>query len=84
MKNLLKLNAILFGIVLVLSSCGRSERSDITGWKVNDQKWGGFEKQSDYKGQEAGPNLVLIEGVRSPWEILNRMFCTPGIVFQEG
>ncbi len=62
MKNLLKLNAILFGIVLVLSSCGRSERSDITGWKMNDQKWGGFEKKTDYKGQEAGPNLVLVEG----------------------
>ncbi len=49
-------------LVLVLASCGRkSERSDTTGWKYNDQKWGGFEK-IDYKGQATGPNLVLVEG----------------------
>lgn len=62
MKKLLKLSTVFIAIVLVFSSCGRKERSDITGWKLNDQKWGGFEKQADYKGQEAGPNLVLIEG----------------------
>ncbi|GJM34312.1 MAG: gliding motility lipoprotein GldJ [Saprospiraceae bacterium] len=62
MKNLLKLGLILLGAVMVLSSCSRKERSDITGWKYNDQKWGGFEKKLDYEGQIAGPNLVLVEG----------------------
>lgn len=61
MKNLLKFSAMLFGAALVLSSCGRGERSATTGWKYNDTKWGGFEKL-DYEGQVAGPNLVLIEG----------------------
>src|SRR5690606_29740327 len=31
------------------------------GWKMNDQKWGGFEKL-DYEGQATGPNLVLVQG----------------------
>jgi gliding motility-associated lipoprotein GldJ len=49
-------------LVFMLASCGRkSESSTTTGWKYNDQKWGGFEK-TDYEGQETGPNLVLIEG----------------------
>ncbi|MFN8281132.1 MAG: SUMF1/EgtB/PvdO family nonheme iron enzyme [Saprospiraceae bacterium] len=50
-------------IVLIFSaSCKRnSGKSDSTGWKYNDQKWGGFEKV-DYQGQVTGPNLVLIEG----------------------
>ena len=61
MKNLLKLSAIFFGLALVISSCGRKEKSDITGWNLNDTKWGGFEKL-DYKGQVTGPNLVLIQG----------------------
>ncbi|HMW38102.1 MAG TPA: SUMF1/EgtB/PvdO family nonheme iron enzyme [Saprospiraceae bacterium] len=50
-------------IALIFSaSCKRnSGKSDSTGWKYNDQKWGGFEKV-DYQGQVTGPNLVLIEG----------------------
>lgn len=49
-------------LVGFLASCGgKKERSSITGWKYNDQKWGGFEKL-DYEGQVTGPNLVLIEG----------------------
>ena len=48
--------------VFVLASCGgKKERSASTGWKYNDQKWGGFEK-IDYEGQATGPNLVPIEG----------------------
>ncbi len=38
-----------------------NQTSRYTGWKYNDEKWGGFEKQN-YKGQPTGPNLVLIEG----------------------
>ncbi len=61
MKQLLKFGAIVLGTALILSSCGKSERSSVTGWKYNDTKWGGFEKR-DYEGQATGPNLVLIEG----------------------
>ncbi len=47
---------------LMLQSCNKStERSSTTGWKYNDQKWGGFEKL-DYEGQATGPNLVPVEG----------------------
>ena len=61
MKNLLKLGTILLGAMLIFSSCGKKERSSSTGWVYNSTKWGGFEKV-DFKGQVAGPNLVLIEG----------------------
>ena len=56
MKNLLKFCTYFFVITLVLSSCKSKERSSTTGWKYNDTKWGGFEKQ-DYEGQMTGPNL---------------------------
>jgi gliding motility-associated lipoprotein GldJ len=62
MKNLLSNGSILLGLVLVLSACGKKESSDITGWNLNDTKWGGFEKNLDYKGQPTGPNLVLVPG----------------------
>ncbi|MBK7606600.1 MAG: SUMF1/EgtB/PvdO family nonheme iron enzyme [Saprospiraceae bacterium] len=54
---------ILILTVSLLASCSKKggERSSSTGWKYNDQKWGGFEKL-DYKGQVTGPNLVPIEG----------------------
>ena len=45
----------------MLASCTSSERSSTTGWKYNDQEWGGFEKLN-YEGQVTGPNLVLVEG----------------------
>lgn len=56
---------VLFALVALsfaAVSCKRStSRSASTGWKYNDQKWGGFEKL-DYAGQITGPNLVPIEG----------------------
>ena len=56
---------ILFLLVSLslLAACSKKggERSTSTGWKYNDQKWGGFEKL-DYKGQVIGPNLVPVEG----------------------
>ena len=61
MKKLLKLVPILCLSMFLLTACGKKERSATTGWKYNDQKWGGFEKQ-DYEGQVTGPNLVLIQG----------------------
>lgn len=51
----------LLAVVLLASCGGKKERSATTGWKYNDQKWGGFEKL-DYEGQATGPNLVPIEG----------------------
>ncbi|MEM6965446.1 MAG: SUMF1/EgtB/PvdO family nonheme iron enzyme [Bacteroidota bacterium] len=52
---------VILSLLFVLASCGKKESSSTTGWKYNDQKWGGFEKL-DYRGQVTGPNLVLVEG----------------------
>ena len=60
MKLGFKLILCLF-VIVGLASCSKKERSATTGWMLNDQKWGGFEKK-DYPGQATGPNLVLIEG----------------------
>jgi len=48
---------------LLTPSCSKSSKtvSETTGWSYNDPKWGGYEKV-DYKGQDTGPNLVLVEG----------------------
>ncbi len=48
--------------LLLTTSCKNNERSSTTGWKYNDQKWGGFEKKTDYENQATGPNLVLVPG----------------------
>ncbi|MEL7122819.1 MAG: SUMF1/EgtB/PvdO family nonheme iron enzyme [Bacteroidota bacterium] len=61
MKKLLILSVYALAVAFLFSSCSKKEASKTTGWKYNDQKWGGFEKL-DYKGQETGPNLVLVEG----------------------
>jgi len=54
--------AALCLIILAMSSCGGNKsKSSATGWNYNDPKWGGFEV-ADFKGQETGPGLVLIEG----------------------
>ena len=61
MKKLLKLSLIFVLSLVLLTACGKKEKSATTGWNYNDEKWGGFEKL-DYEGQATGPNLVLIEG----------------------
>ena len=61
MKQFLRLSAIIFGASILLTSCKSKERSSSTGWVYNDPKWGGFEKYEG-KGQEAGPNQVLVQG----------------------
>ncbi|HMR43491.1 MAG TPA: SUMF1/EgtB/PvdO family nonheme iron enzyme [Saprospiraceae bacterium] len=61
MKKLLQFSVVSLCAILTLFSCKSGERSDTTGWKMNDQKWGGFEKL-DYEGQATGPNLVLVQG----------------------
>lgn len=52
----------VFAALLIMSSCGRKERSSSTGWAYNDESWGGFEKITNYEGQATGPNLVLVQG----------------------
>lgn len=61
-----RMKKILFfslGALLLLSfgACKKSERSSVTGWKYNDQEWGGFEKGS-HGDLEVGPGLVPIDG----------------------
>lgn len=73
---------LLLAAVLGFASCKKKQQSETTGWNLNDTKWGGFEKLN-YKGQETGPNLVLVEGgtfamgrteqdVMSDWENVPR------------
>ena len=52
---------IVLALIVSLASCKKQERSSATGWAYNSEEWGGFQKLN-YKGQIAGPNLVLIEG----------------------
>ncbi len=52
--------SILALFVIGMTSCSK-ERSTTTGWKYNNEDWGGFEKH-EYAGQETGPNLIFIKG----------------------
>lgn len=63
MNNFLRVSCFTLFVALIMGSCNRGggERSSATGWKYNDEEWGGFEKL-DYEGQVTGPNLVLIQG----------------------
>jgi len=57
----------LFIVVISLTffGCNNSKTSknvsNATGWDINS-RYGGFKYNTDYKGQEAGPGLVFIEG----------------------
>src|SRR5213083_1107807 len=52
-------------LVLAFASCSKNasskDKSSATGWNLNDKK-GGFQINSKYKSQTAGPGLVLVEG----------------------
>lgn len=62
MKRIAYLSFFVGLVMVSLGSCGKSSgKSDTTGWKLGDQKWGGYDK-ADFKGQPTGPNLVLIPG----------------------
>ncbi len=50
----------VLALALLSTSC-KKQKSSTTGWNLNDPKWGGFQRY-DYKGQETGPNLVLVPG----------------------
>jgi sulfatase modifying factor 1 len=59
MRNRFSLFILLAGS-LALFSC--SKKSNTTGWDINDKKNGGFQVNTNYKGQETGPGLLFIEG----------------------
>ncbi len=60
---------VISGIFLMfsLNSCSKSpfsknkNSSSATGWEINSKK-GGFQHNTNYKGQITPPNMVLIEG----------------------
>ena len=64
-RSLLRIPICIALTGLLLTSCGgkKSDRnvSSATGWRIN-AKEGGFQYNTDFKDQETGPGLVLIEG----------------------
>lgn len=67
MKNLCTVTKIfLLGITTIFFvGCHNrtsSNASSLTGWNSKDKAAGGFSTNTNYKGQEAPPGMVLIEG----------------------
>ena len=56
----LKFLGIFITASFILGACNK-ERSNTTGWNINDPKNGGFEV-APWEGQETGPGLVFVEG----------------------
>jgi gliding motility-associated lipoprotein GldJ len=56
---------LVLALMVGVSSCSKKSNnknsSKATGWKINDKK-GGFQYASNFKKQETGPGLVLVEG----------------------
>ncbi|MFC5196247.1 MULTISPECIES: gliding motility lipoprotein GldJ [Bizionia] len=64
MKNVLTIKLLLVLAVAVTAvGCKRSgsNSSRATGWDINSRD-GGFQYNTSFKGQEAGPGLVFVEG----------------------
>ena len=70
MKRKFKFYAVIFfSFVMFFSfeSCNKSQFSNnrnvssATGWAINNKK-GGFQYNTNYKGQQTPPNMVLVEG----------------------
>lgn len=64
MKNVLTIKLLLvLAIAVTAVGCKRSgsNNSRATGWDINS-KDGGFQYNTSFKGQEAGPGLVFVEG----------------------
>jgi len=59
MKRAVFLTTLFVG-VLALSSC--KEKSQTTGWNINDEDNGGFFVNTKYKGQLTGSGLLFVEG----------------------
>lgn len=67
MKKLFNVTKLLFVVsaALLVSSCHNrsyNNSSSLTGWSSKDKAAGGFSTAKNYKGQEAPPGMVLIEG----------------------
>ena len=65
-NKIMTVKLILLSVLVIgLSSCSKNSsnnnQSKATGWKINDKK-GGFQYASNFKKQQAGPGLVLVEG----------------------
>ncbi len=60
-----KLLLSLMVVFSITTSCSKKSSSKnsstATGWKINDKK-GGFQYASNFKKQETGPGLVMVEG----------------------
>ena len=59
--NVLLATAITLGFTSCSKKSSSKNASRATGWKINDKK-GGFQYASNFKKQETGPGLVLVEG----------------------
>ncbi len=59
-KLLLSL-VVMIGFTSCSKKSSNNSSSKATGWKINDKK-GGFQYASNFKKQETGPGLVLVEG----------------------
>lgn len=64
LNNISKLILLAITVVFFVSCHNRNPRNNVslTGWSSKDKKAGGFEGDKKYKGQEAPPGMVLIEG----------------------
>ena len=52
---------LVFGFASCSKKSSSKNSSRATGWKINDKK-GGFQYATNFKKQEAGPGLVMVEG----------------------
>jgi len=67
MKNLFKVSKLILLVVTTVMFVGCHNRtshnkSSLTGWNSKDKAAGGFSSNANYKGQQAPPGMVLIEG----------------------
>ena len=64
LNNIYKLILLTITVVFFVSCHNRNSRNNVslTGWNSKDKKEGGFEGDKKYKGQQAPPGMVLIEG----------------------
>ncbi|MFA5296766.1 MAG: gliding motility lipoprotein GldJ [Lutibacter sp.] len=64
LNNISKLILLTITVVFFVSCHNRNSRNNtsLTGWSSKDKKAGGFEGDKKYKGQQAPPGMVLIEG----------------------
>lgn len=62
--NVTKLFIIALVVVMFVGCHNRTSRnnSSLTGWNSKDKGAGGFSSNTNYKGQQAPPGMVLIEG----------------------